>query len=503
MNTPENCFVVMPFGRKPIPDSGGRIYDFDKVYRVIIQRAIRQAGLEPVRADERTGSHIVHAEMFADLRDHAVVLADLSLLNPNVFYELGIRHVMSPSGTVLMCKQGTSLPFDVNLSRVIFYDYDGESLDWEVVETVVQRVQAGLENAKRHLPDSPVHALLDQVLSSRNQNQSTSDVGEDLQTSRFDALDAFQKELALFWKQSGMRFEDKASEHAKSPFGLRTAAHLALAADATEQRSLGELPHQLFFLEQYDLANVLFEEKRCREKLSLRDTLRYASSLSEVDATSAGIDGAWKILLSGLDMLEPNISPDDASPKQAKDAAGAHYCAGAFLAWKWRLSGVDLDLSQAINHLTEAQRWGESTPATEALYSVGQVAYTRLLLVVLLRALEKDTQRPDREHHHETIFRLKPGPGQRPEDISYLRWYKVIALADAGSKHEADALAYQALADDARLVGANEGVDTPTVAKRQYRILRRFIENWRHQLCHNDQLGRIAQMLQGRLVERR
>ena len=153
MNAPDNCFVVMPFGRKPIPDSAGRVYDFDKVYRVIIQRAIRQAGLEPVRADERLGSHMVHAEMFADLRDHPVVLADLSLLNPNVFYELGIRHVMSPSGTVLMCRQGTLLPFDVNLSRVIFYDFDGESLDWEVVESVVQRVQAGLENAKRRQPE--------------------------------------------------------------------------------------------------------------------------------------------------------------------------------------------------------------------------------------------------------------------------------------------------------------------------------------------------------------
>jgi len=99
------CFVVMPFGKKPFQDGTGRTCDFDKVYRVVIQRAVKQAGLNPLRADERTSSALIHSEMFKYLRDQVVVLADLSLENPNVFYELGIRHVMSPSGTVLICSK--------------------------------------------------------------------------------------------------------------------------------------------------------------------------------------------------------------------------------------------------------------------------------------------------------------------------------------------------------------------------------------------------------------
>ncbi len=87
------CFIVMPFGKKP--GSDGRTYDFDKVYRVIIQRAVNGAGMRPVRSDERIGSRLIHSDMFKDLRDQAVVLADLSLENPNVFYELGVRHVSS------------------------------------------------------------------------------------------------------------------------------------------------------------------------------------------------------------------------------------------------------------------------------------------------------------------------------------------------------------------------------------------------------------------------
>nr|VFK11718.1 MAG: hypothetical protein BECKLPF1236A_GA0070988_1006015 [Candidatus Kentron sp. LPFa]VFK27934.1 MAG: hypothetical protein BECKLPF1236C_GA0070990_100554 [Candidatus Kentron sp. LPFa] len=100
----DKCFVIMPFWVKPLPDSNGATFDFDKVYRVIIRRAIESAGMEPIRADEQTGSQIIHSDMFKELRDRAVVLADLSLNNPNVYYELtGIRHVLSPGGTVLIC----------------------------------------------------------------------------------------------------------------------------------------------------------------------------------------------------------------------------------------------------------------------------------------------------------------------------------------------------------------------------------------------------------------
>ena len=94
----DKCFVVMPFGVKPRNDGTDRTYNFDKVYRVIIQRAIANVKMQPLRADETEGSRIVHADMFKDLRDRPVVLVDLSLLNPNVLYELGIRHVMSSHG---------------------------------------------------------------------------------------------------------------------------------------------------------------------------------------------------------------------------------------------------------------------------------------------------------------------------------------------------------------------------------------------------------------------
>src|SRR5262249_8218766 len=129
-----------------------------------------------IRADERKGSNIIHTEMFIDLRDQPVVLADLSLDNPNVYYELGIRHVMSSRGTVLMCRHGSELPFDVKLSRVIFYKDDGANLAWEEAERVVRELQFALEQAKRGVPDSPVHALLESVLRDQELTSGQDDL---------------------------------------------------------------------------------------------------------------------------------------------------------------------------------------------------------------------------------------------------------------------------------------------------------------------------------------
>ncbi len=49
MNRPL-CFVLMPFGKKP--DAAGLMIDFDALYRELIAPAIKEAGLDPIRADE-------------------------------------------------------------------------------------------------------------------------------------------------------------------------------------------------------------------------------------------------------------------------------------------------------------------------------------------------------------------------------------------------------------------------------------------------------------------
>ena len=118
------CFVDMPFGRKSDLASGVEI-DFDQIYQTAIKPAIEAVGLEVLRGDEEASGGIIHAAMFARLLLAEYVVADLTLANPNVFYELGIRHAARPFTTVPIFATTHALPFDVALIRGVPYQLEG------------------------------------------------------------------------------------------------------------------------------------------------------------------------------------------------------------------------------------------------------------------------------------------------------------------------------------------------------------------------------------------
>src|SRR5262249_55838952 len=104
------CFVLMPFGIQN--DALGRPTNFDAVYEVIIGQAVVRAGLDPIGADEERIGGGIHKPMFERLMLCPYAVADITGANPNVFYELGIRHAMRPRSTVVLFAQGAILPFD-------------------------------------------------------------------------------------------------------------------------------------------------------------------------------------------------------------------------------------------------------------------------------------------------------------------------------------------------------------------------------------------------------
>jgi hypothetical protein len=116
------CFVVMPFGRKTSPE--GLVVDFNQVYQQLIAPAIDAAELEPLRADEEEIGGFIQKPMFERLILCEFAVADLTLANPNVFYELGIRHAVRPWSTVLLMAEGSRLPIDVHALRTLFYRLD-------------------------------------------------------------------------------------------------------------------------------------------------------------------------------------------------------------------------------------------------------------------------------------------------------------------------------------------------------------------------------------------
>ena len=177
----------------------------------------------PVRADESTASGIIHTDMFKALRDRRVVLAELSLHNPNVYYELGVEHVLSSAGTVLMCRADQPLPFDIALSRVVMYEYDGHHLDWEEAERVIPILRQYLLEALEGHQDSPVHALIHIPAADRRSDRT------DTTSNPFlvPELHRYEMDLGERWRQDGSNLARLMTDHGRSTFGYQRSATTA------------------------------------------------------------------------------------------------------------------------------------------------------------------------------------------------------------------------------------------------------------------------------------
>ena len=155
------CFVLMPFGRKQ--DATGKTIDFDAVYREIIAPAVVEAGLEPIRADEEQVGGTIHKPMYERLMLCEFAIADVTGANPNVYYELGIRHAIRPRSTVILFAEGTNLPFDIALLRGSPYRLDASGKPSEAAEDIRRIVKRLLAAHDDPHDDSPLFALIEDM----------------------------------------------------------------------------------------------------------------------------------------------------------------------------------------------------------------------------------------------------------------------------------------------------------------------------------------------------
>jgi hypothetical protein len=116
----KSCFVIGPIGDRhaPVGSSPRQAYeDAIQVFESVIQAACSRFGIEPVRSDNIDNPGEIPEQVFELLRDADVVIADLTGGNPNVMYELGLRH--GQGGCVVQIGEYERLPFDVSVIRTI------------------------------------------------------------------------------------------------------------------------------------------------------------------------------------------------------------------------------------------------------------------------------------------------------------------------------------------------------------------------------------------------
>lgn len=129
-------FIAMPFAQ-----------EHTILYDNVLDPAARAVGFEPYRTDRTPRLGDIVTEIREQVRVASCVIAVLSELNPNVFWELGLADAMHKD-VVLLCRRptaGIELPFDVSTRKVFFYDDPAEATEQARLRELVEQVLAGLE----------------------------------------------------------------------------------------------------------------------------------------------------------------------------------------------------------------------------------------------------------------------------------------------------------------------------------------------------------------------
>jgi hypothetical protein len=121
-DTSRDCFIIAPIGDRNAEIGTEERTVFEEgvqLWEQVIDPACREVGLTPVRADRIPSAGEIPEQVFRYLRDADIVIADVTGGNPNVMYELGLRHTKARA--TIQIGQRQRLPFDVAAIRTIIF----------------------------------------------------------------------------------------------------------------------------------------------------------------------------------------------------------------------------------------------------------------------------------------------------------------------------------------------------------------------------------------------
>ncbi|MCR6737124.1 MAG: hypothetical protein NVV83_24860 [Afipia sp.] len=131
----DTCFVVMPF-----------VSPIGEYFQQIYEPAITKAGMRAVRADaDIFGTGKIIDQIWSGINSAKVLVAELTMRNPNVFYELGLAHALDKP-VVLVSSNEEDVPFDLKHIRVIYYDVKDPFWGQKLIDKVAENILSALKN---------------------------------------------------------------------------------------------------------------------------------------------------------------------------------------------------------------------------------------------------------------------------------------------------------------------------------------------------------------------
>ena len=144
------CFMIMPYGTKPTqadPSVGVANIDFNALWDRAYAPVIKGLGYEPVRADQDTGAMII-TQMIERLYFADLVLADMTIPNGNVYYEVGIRHAAKEVGCVLLASDWSKALFDVAQMRTLRYPLPEGAITDQTAKAIQDKIRGPIASMR-------------------------------------------------------------------------------------------------------------------------------------------------------------------------------------------------------------------------------------------------------------------------------------------------------------------------------------------------------------------
>lgn len=181
------CFVIMGFSTKKIPNTNIEV-NLDDTYNYLIKPALIEMDLVAVncsernkhsyRCDEIFTTEAINETFIRNIYLADIVVADITTLNQNAIYELGMRHAMKPKSTIILCDKKTlqnNRFFDLTFNPHIIYDSEKQK-DIDEINRVSNILKSVIETCKKaddSYIDSPVFSydIYNQAIISTQSNK--------------------------------------------------------------------------------------------------------------------------------------------------------------------------------------------------------------------------------------------------------------------------------------------------------------------------------------------
>lgn len=169
------AFVITPLGVKRFTTPGGELeIDFDAVFNKLIKPAVEYAGFAAFHGAEIDRAGDVMQHVYEEIAKQEVVIADITGLNPNVMYELGVRHAVREKTTILVrCKDVDISAFDIQGLRYIDYPKPpngDEPMDPEQLRVFRDRLKNCIANPSEE--DNHAFGIIDRVRKQESKGMS-------------------------------------------------------------------------------------------------------------------------------------------------------------------------------------------------------------------------------------------------------------------------------------------------------------------------------------------